>query len=69
MPSRHFGLYEETAVRAARQGDELVLHFCHVTSPFEDVARLRFTPHGLELKGRRNVGFADTDYTIPGVRV
>lgn len=68
FPSRHAGLYRDTAVRAARQGDSLRMHFCHTATPFEDVMTLRFTAHGLTLEGHRNAGFADAGYKLVGVR-
>ncbi|MBQ9409097.1 MAG: serine hydrolase [Clostridia bacterium] len=59
----------ETAVRAARVGDQLVLHFCHTKTPFEDVLRISFSEHGLHMDGRRNVGFGEGKYELLGYRL
>ena len=63
------GLLRESALRAARTKDGLILHFCHTLTPFEDVLRIKFAPHGATLKWHRNVGFGDsTDFEIIGMK-
>lgn len=46
----------DTAVRAAGWEDGLILHGCHVLTPFEDVLKLRFTEHGAEILAYHNTG-------------
>ena len=66
-PYRYF---DSAAVRAARREDALVLHLCYVHTPFEDVLKFTFTPHGLRIDGRRNVGFGDSgNYSLIGYRL
>ena len=43
-----------TAVRAARTEDGLILHQCHILTPFEDVMKFRFTEHGVEILAYHN---------------
>ncbi len=57
------------AVRAARREEALVLHICVIYTPFEQIMKLTFTPHGIELKGHQNVGFRDGDYTVLGYKL
>ena len=58
-----------SSVRAAKTGDGLILHVCHILTPFETVLRLSFTEHGTEIRGKRNVGFGGGEYRIVGIRV
>ena len=58
----------ETAVRAAKTEEGLLLHLCYVTTPFESVMKLTFTAHGIEIEGRRNVGFGDGHFRVIGYR-
>ena len=44
----------DTAVRAAREGDELILHSCRVLTPFEDIMKLSFSEHGIEILAYHN---------------
>ena len=44
----------DIAVRAARTEDGLILHGCRILTPFEDVLKLNFTAHGIEILGYRN---------------
>ena len=59
----------DSSVRAAKNEDGLILHVCHILTPFETVLRLSFTEHGTEIRGRRNVGFGGGEYRIVGIRV
>ena len=61
----------DASVRAAKteDGNGLILHVCHILTPFETVLRLTFTAHGVELRGKRNVGFGGGAYTILGYRI
>ena len=51
-----YDFFRQAALRAARTEDGLILHFCFTETPFENVIRLRFLPHGLELRLKQNVG-------------
>ena len=63
------GYMDDVAVRAARVGDQLVVHLCYTSTPFEDVLRMRFTEHGIVISGHRNTGFGNNgDYEIIGYR-
>lgn len=62
------GYMRSAAVRAARRGDALVVHLCYVNTPFEDVLKFTFTPHGVRLEGHRNAGFNATAWDLTGVR-
>ena len=58
----------ECAVRAAKTENGLILHLCHVTTPFETVTELTFTAHGVTVGNRRNVGFGGTEDRFVGYR-
>ena len=59
---------EHAAVRAARREDALILHACFVNTPFECVLKLTFTPHGVLIHSRRNVGFDQAETDLIGYR-
>ena len=58
----------ETSVRAAKTENGLLIHLCHITTPFEITMELIFTPHGIEIRGKRNVGFGGGDFGIIGYK-
>lgn len=58
----------DESVRAARTEDGLILHVCHILTPFETILRLTFTAHGAEIRGKRNVGFGGGEYRLIGYR-
>ena len=63
------GYMDEVAVRAARIGEELVIHLCYTSTPFEDVLKISFSEHGIVIRGKRNAGFGeDGTYEIIGVK-
>ena len=55
------GYLDQAAVRAARVGDQLVIHLCYTVTPFEAVLRISFTEHGIVITGKRNVGFGNQE--------
>ncbi|MBR6030288.1 MAG: serine hydrolase [Clostridia bacterium] len=55
------------SLRAARQEDELLLHFCFTETPFENMIRIRFLPHGLTFRLKVNIG-ADADGELIAIR-
>ena len=59
---------EKSAVRAAKTKDGLLLHICYLTTPFEVLLEMNFTAHGIVIRGHRNVGFGDGNYTVTGYR-
>ena len=60
---------EQAAVRAARKENALILHICYTRTPFEDVLKLTFTPHGVQIHGMRNVGFGPSPaFDLTGIR-
>ena len=63
------GIGSDSSVRAAKAEDGLILHACHILTPFESILKLAFTPHGVEIRGKRNVGFGGGNWTILGYRV
>ena len=58
----------DSSSRAAKTEEGLILHTCHILTPFETILNLRFTPHGVEIRCRRNVGFGGNEYCIIGYR-
>ena len=51
--------WSRVSARAAMHEGDLLLHLCLLGTPFEDVLRIHFTRHGLQLQWQRNVGFGD----------
>ena len=60
---------ERAAARAARTEVGLTLHLCYTATPFEDVIRLCFTGHGMEIHGEQNVAMGELKYAMVGYRV
>ena len=58
----------DTSSRAAKTEEGLILHTCHILTPFETILNLRFTPHGVEIRCRRNVGFGGNEYCLIGYK-
>ena len=46
----------ESAVRAANTEDGLLLHMCHIKTPFETTVNMKFVPHGVKIGVRRGYG-------------
>ena len=61
--------FRHAALRAARTAEGLILHLCFTDTPFENVLRLRFQPHGLTLALKQNVGMGDTAVQLIGMRI
>ena len=57
------------AVRAARVGDELVIHLCYTNTPFEDVLRVSFSEHGIVISCKKNIGRGSNQYEILGYKL
>ena len=43
-------------MRAANTEDGLLLHMCHVKTPFETTVNMKFVPHGVKIGVRRGYG-------------
>jgi len=63
-----WGNMRQAAARAAKTGDGLTLHLCFTGTPFEDVIRMSFTEHGIEIREERNVAMGERKYAMIGYR-
>jgi len=56
----------ESAARAAKAEDKLLVHICRVLTPFEYLLKFSFTDHGIEIALRSNTG---SRHKIIGYRI